>query len=207
MSIFEFLLANPFVLIIIMGILFSFFKRQNPPNEEQQGQGQRQQRPAGQQRAPQRQAGRQQQSQTAGTEQTQRAEQREIKDWRDLFFEPEPVEEQRQEPGTPTKIERYPTLDGNVQNSNVAETEMNTRSNGRERLEETYDQLRRAQEEAARKFERQTQQQRKNKSSESLNLNFDNLSGKEAMRAVVMAEVIGPPRGRNPRGAYPRARR
>ncbi len=190
-----------------MGILFSFFKRQNPPNEEQQGQGQRQQRPAGQQRAPQRQAGRQQ-SQTAGTEQTQRAEQREIKDWRDLFFEPEPVEEQRQEPRTPTKIERYPTLDGNEQNPNVAETEINTRSNARERLEETYDQLSRAQEEAARKFEHQTQQKkRNNKSSESLNLNFDNLSGKEAMRAVVMAEVIGPPRGRNSRGAYPRARR
>ena len=39
-----------------------------------------------------------------------KTQQREIKDWRDLFFEPEP-EVQSEEPRQPTKIERYPTLD------------------------------------------------------------------------------------------------
>ena len=41
--------------------------------------------------------------------------------------------------------------------------------------------------------------------SNDLGLHLNQLSGKEAMRAVVMAEVLGPPRARNPRQAFARS--
>ncbi|KMK75952.1 hypothetical protein [Alkalihalobacillus pseudalcaliphilus] len=205
MNIFEFLLANPLFLFIAIGILFSLFKRPKPEAGEEQNQKprtasgqQRQQRPTGQNG--------QGQPTQAGPVKTQ---QREIKDWRDLFFEPEP-EVQSEEPRQPTKIERYPTLDEELvvdDRKTDMEKEKDRRREQLKNVNNAVSELSRAQEEAAKRFEQQTEQvsNKRSTTSNDLGLHLNQLSGKEAMRAVVMAEVLGPPRARNPRQAFARS--
>ncbi|GAF65959.1 hypothetical protein BTS2_2859 [Bacillus sp. TS-2] len=193
MSIIEFLLANPLLLLFLLFFLFgNIFKK--PRQQQQQNETrQRQQTNQPQQNRP---------SPSSTTQQPKP----EIQDWRDIFFEPE-VNDSKPSP-TPSKstekIERYPSLD----NDQFATANIDHLDEKKE-LEERYNQLSKKKEAAAERFKRHQQQLQNNQKSQSksIDLGLNNLSGQEAMKAVVMAEIIGPPKGRKLRGSYQSIRR
>lgn len=185
-DLFQLILANPLLLIILIGGLISVFSRmaqssqQQQGNEEGQGQAENQQqrqRPV--QMEPRRQSG------------------SEIK-WEDYF-----------------PAESAPPVQ---QGSRTSETEDSSVSANVQKQQELYERHKKAKAKAKELQDSLeigaiadlggvTESNRDDTKKDGLDMNFNQLSGKEAMRAVVWSEILGPPKGRVSPGNYRSNRR
>ncbi|MFA9455850.1 hypothetical protein ACERJO_03680 [Halalkalibacter sp. AB-rgal2] len=163
--------------IIIVGGLISFFGRMTKENNEKQQQQQRQQTSPGQ---PQQEP----KAETANEKQI---------DWRDLFNTDE-FEQKTSWPGS----EPVKASEDEQQNSDLKQEQERQREKKR-KLDERLKKIRK----------RSSAQSGEPVASESngLNLQFDQISNKEAMKGVVWAEVLGRPRARQPHQTFVRNRR
>lgn len=113
-------------------------------------------------------------------------------DWRDIFnqeeekAEPSPVRQEQVEPSSYAPLQHQ---------------ESEVRNDLYDRLEEMKTKKREAQERVSRQKQAVSAKQTQSSSSE-LSLNFKNVTGKEAMKAVVWAEVLGSPRSRKPHKSF-----
>ncbi|WP_062050068.1 hypothetical protein [Bacillus sp. JCM 19034] len=167
--------------IVIIGALISFFGRiANEKKEQERKQQQRRQTPAQQQQS----------------EQQVETNEQQI-DWRDLFNTDE-FEQKTSWPGAesaePSKSQMQ-----QVESEDRLEKEQKKQIERREKLEKRLKEI--------KQQTAKTRQQSAATESSGLNLQFDQLSNKEAMQGVVWAEVLGRPRAKQPHQTFGRGRR
>ncbi|WP_088102518.1 hypothetical protein [Halalkalibacter urbisdiaboli] len=159
-QIFEFIMSNLFLVVLIVGGLLSFFKRAAQGGEAQQGK----------------------QMGWPGRE-----EQQSEVDWKEIFKQEEPIEQKRQEPEI-VRFEPVETPEVQTENEKLYEQLQEMRKR-REQVEDNV--------EGSKPSKRVNEQKR-----ERLDLHLNRLSNKEAMKAVVWAEVLGKPRSRQPHQSF-----
>jgi hypothetical protein len=184
-SLFDFIFSNLFFVILVIGGIMSFFNRMSRGGEE----GEQQNRPG---RQPQPPPGQRQQRQE------------EQVDWREIFKQEQPQARTEQDRPEPRFEERPVSFEPVSQQKEVAE--------GVDRQQELYDRYERLKDkkrEAVNQFERMVPQKPVEGSEKrsKLDLELNRLSNKEAMKAVVWAEVLGKPRGKNPHQTFSQIRR
>ncbi|MCM2677854.1 hypothetical protein [Alkalicoccobacillus plakortidis] len=113
-------------------------------------------------------------------------------DWRDIFNQEEVKTE-------PTRVE--PKEQNQETYAPSQHREPDARDEMYQRLEEMKKKKQEAQQKASKQLSVSAANQDLTRSSE-LDLNFKNISSKEAMKAVVWAEVLGKPRSRNPHQSF-----
>ncbi|WP_017728392.1 hypothetical protein [Halalkalibacterium ligniniphilum] len=188
-ALFEFIMANLFFFLLIIGGLYSFFTRMaNGGEEQQKKRGQQQQRPR-----------------QGQNNQSPRREEQEI-DWREIFRQEAAEPERNPHPQSTAQAERY-----EFEPPSVGDQELQASINKQQALYDRYEEAKEKKQETSRQlsdkvssFDRAIS---KDKKRDSLDLNLNNLSNKEVMKAVVWAEVLGRPRSRNPHQSFSGPRR
>ncbi|KHF41888.1 hypothetical protein [Halalkalibacter okhensis] len=139
----------------------------------------------------------QQQQENRGTGQRQRQPQRQPQpqeekvDWREIFKQEE-VEPERVPARQESKMDQVTV---------PVEKELL-----QQELQDRYDELRQKREKTLKRgLETKSETEATNQSG-GLDLRLNRLSNKEAMKAVVWSEVLGPPRGRQPHNTFSRKR-
>ncbi|GAF15357.1 hypothetical protein JCM19045_4720 [Bacillus sp. JCM 19045] len=181
----SFLLANPLLLIVVIGLLISTFSRMaqsKQPESDSEG-------PA-EQRQPQQQRSNPQHRNRPVEAKPQQKTADEIK-WEDYF---------------PTEAAPPNQTQSTAQNKQSS-------ANGDQRQQELYERQKQARAKA-REIKEQVDLSaisdltvERDRSIDGLDMDFKNLSGKKAMQAVVWSEVLGPPKGRSAIGKYRSNRR
>ncbi|WP_227934927.1 hypothetical protein [Alkalihalobacillus deserti] len=139
----------------------------------------------------------QQQEQRPSRPQRSDAPQQEKVDWREIFkqeeVDPEPVQRR-----TSTNIEP-PTQHVSFEEGVVGR---------QQELQNQYEEMQRKREVSSRKSKeiRKEASTSELEKKDKLDLHLNNLSNKEAMKAVVWAEVLGPPRSRQPHATFVKKR-
>lgn len=177
-SIIEFIFANFVFVAVIIGGLLSLFSRMANSGQQQEQQQRRQQHPG---------------------------QNQEKVDWREIFRQ----EEGESGPSQP----RQPTYVGPRQSEGARSTTSPTASQvesgmndllNEQQLQNHYEEARRRKEKVARRTREQVNEH--DRTGGSLDLHLNRLSNKEAMKAVVWAEVLGRPRARQPHNTFARKR-
>lgn len=175
-GLFDFLFANPFLVILLIGGLVSFFSRIGQATQQQNNRGEEEPEQPPVEQQPQQRPQR-------GPVQTQprvdhrQPKQQEIR-WEDYF---------PQESAPPAQPDIQPA---SVEASERALEKTEKLQERRHQLQERVDRFREAEQDLVSRKRDQAN------AGDSLDLNLSQLSGKEAMKAVVLAEILGPPKGR-----------
>lgn len=180
-SFIEAILGNPFLLIIIIGALLSFFRGANQ-QQAQKGSG----KPA---------------------RGNQTGDQGEI-DWREIFRQEQaPVEDQQEpsranDPYTSTRREEtYTARTTTIEERNPSSYENELDKSSKE-LYEKYEEAKRRKAkafESAEKYDDSPIFSQDLTKSSSVKLNFNNISREEAIKGIVWSEILGKPKARKTR--------
>ncbi|ALA51160.1 hypothetical protein CAY60_007535 [Shouchella clausii] len=179
-GLFDFLFANPFLVIILVGGLVSLFSRIGQATQQQNNRGEESEQPPVEQR-PQREP-----VQTQPRVDHRQPKQQEIR-WEDYF-------PQESAPPAQPKPDIQPAR---VEASERALEKTEKLQERRRQLQERVNRFKEAEQDLASKKRDEAN------AGDPLDLNLSHLSGKEAMKAVVLAEILGPPKGRK-LAKYPR---
>ncbi|MFC0473468.1 hypothetical protein ACFFHM_23900 [Halalkalibacter kiskunsagensis] len=175
-NLFEFIAQNFIFVAVIVGGIISMLGRLAGGGQQQEQRGRQNQRPN-----------------------QQPNQQREEKvDWRDIF---------RQEEIEPEREVKRQSHSPQVESAPATITVEDDQLKRQQEIQDRYDELRQKRENATRKGrEIRDEMQSSNKNHEQLDLHLNQLSNKEAMKAVVWSEVLGPPRARQPHKTFIRKR-
>lgn len=183
-SLFELIMSNLFFVIIVIGGIISFFNRMSSGGESEERQ-QRQERPA--QRGQQAQGRQRQQEETV--------------DWREIFKQEQPSQPEATNQETVRPVSFEPVSD--------APEEVSKGVDRQQELYDRYERLKDKKRDAVKRLE-DTVMPAPSKTSQNrskLDLQLNRLSNQEAMKAVVWAEVLGKPRGKNPHQTFIQSKR
>jgi hypothetical protein len=182
-SLFELIMSNLFFVIIVIGGLISFFNRMSNGGESDE-------RPQRHERSAQR-----------GQHPTGQRQQEETVDWREIFKQEQPSQPEATNQETVRPVSFEPVSD--------AHEEVSKGVDRQQELYDRYERLKDKKRDAVKRFEK-TVKPASGETSQNpskLDLQLNRLSNQEAMKAVVWAEVLGKPRGKNPHQAFMQSKR
>lgn len=182
-GLFDFLFANPFLVILLVGGLISFFSRMGQAAQQQNNRDEEPEQPHVEEQQP-RQRPQRGPVQTQPRVDHRQPKQQEIR-WEDYF---------PQESAPPAQPDIQPA---SVEASERALEKTEKLQERRHQLQERVNRFKEAEQNLA------SRKRDEANAGEPLDLNLSQLSGKEAMKAVVLAEILGPPKGRK-LAKYPR---